>query len=158
MKKLPLVAASLLALAASPASAEEKFRTMLNGYNENPSVSTPARGTFEASISRDGMIDYELSYRGLQGTVTQSHIHFAQELVLWPERGAGRTRLAKAYPVPERCRRRALRPGYGRFRSVARAALPSAADRGGVRAWGAACTRRWLGQVWHRRCSWTRCG
>jgi hypothetical protein len=88
MNTLSFVTASCLVLAASPALSEEKFRASLNGYNEVPSVSTPSRGSFEASVGRDGVIDYELSYRGLQGTVTQSHIHFAQRhvngaIVVW---------------------------------------------------------------------------
>ena len=87
MKTLSIVAASL-ALASAPARADEKFRATLHGYNEVPSVSTIARGSFEATLGRDGVIDYELTYRGLQGTVTQAHIHFAQRhvnggIVVW---------------------------------------------------------------------------
>jgi hypothetical protein len=45
-------------------------------------VSTPARGEFEGKISHDdGLIEYELSYSGLLGTVQQSHIHFGQRSV-----------------------------------------------------------------------------
>lgn len=88
MRKLALLAAIGAAL---PASADDgdKIRARLIGYSEVPSVSTAARGEFEARISRDGQfIDYELSYRGLQGTVTQSHIHFGQRhtaggIVVW---------------------------------------------------------------------------
>jgi hypothetical protein len=88
MNRLSIATASCLALAALPALAEEKFRATLIGYNEVPSVSTVARGSFEASLGRDGVLDYELNYRGLQGTVTQSHIHFAQRhvngaIVVW---------------------------------------------------------------------------
>ena len=65
------------------------FKARLIGFDEVPSVSTPARGEFEARISRDdGMIEYELSYSGLIGTVQQAHIHFAQpgvngSIVIW---------------------------------------------------------------------------
>lgn len=92
MKKLPIAAALAFALAAPAALADrdgDKIKTRLTGYEEVPSVSTPARGEFEARISRDeGMIEYELSYSGLQGTVSQAHIHFAQKgvngsIVLW---------------------------------------------------------------------------
>jgi hypothetical protein len=88
MKTLAIVSASTLALAALAAHAEETFRASMNGYNEVPSVSTPARGSFEATLSKDGLLDYTLSYRGLQGTVTQSHIHFSQRhvngaIVVW---------------------------------------------------------------------------
>jgi len=71
------------------------FRADLSGYQEvlNPSgggaVSTPAGGAFRAKLERGGTaIDYELSYRGLLGSVTQAHIHFGQPgttggIVVW---------------------------------------------------------------------------
>jgi hypothetical protein len=71
-------------IAASPAVADRdnRIRIKLHGYEEVPSVSTDASGKFEATISRDHqLIEYELSYGGLQGTVTQAHIHFAQRAV-----------------------------------------------------------------------------
>jgi hypothetical protein len=52
-------------------------------------VSTVASGEFRARISNDDQsIDYELTYNGLQGTVTQAHIHVAQlsvngSIVIW---------------------------------------------------------------------------
>lgn len=89
MKAIPAVSALLLASAfAAPAGAEE-IRARLTGYQEVPSVSTPARGDFKAHISRDdGLIEYELSYGDLVGTVQQSHIHVAQRgvngsIVIW---------------------------------------------------------------------------
>jgi len=91
MNKLPIAAALALLIAPSAFADRDgdKIRARLTGYSEVPSVSTAARGEFEARISRDEQfIDYELSYRGLQGTVTQSHIHFGQRhtnggIVLW---------------------------------------------------------------------------
>ena len=92
MKMLPITAALAFALAAPAAFADrdgDKIRASLVGFDEVPSVSTTARGEFEARISRDEQfIDYELSYRGLQGTVTQAHIHFGQRhtaggIVVW---------------------------------------------------------------------------
>jgi hypothetical protein len=54
----------------------------LNGYEENPDISTVASGSFEATLSRDGKsLAYELSYSGLEGTVTQSHIHFGKPAI-----------------------------------------------------------------------------
>ena len=54
----------------------------LNGYDENPDVSTVARGSFEARLVNNGTrLAYELSYSGLEGTVTQAHIHFAKRAV-----------------------------------------------------------------------------
>jgi hypothetical protein len=84
MRILPIVAASLLAIAAMTASAggENKIRGKLNGYQEVPSVSTAASGSFVAEVAADGQsFHYELSYSGLQGNVLQSHIHFGQKSV-----------------------------------------------------------------------------
>lgn len=54
----------------------------LIGYNEVPSVSTTARGTFEADIRGQGnaaTIDYVLTYRDIDGgTAVASHIHLGQ--------------------------------------------------------------------------------
>ena len=57
-----------------------KFDGSLSGYEETPStLSTPAIGSFDARLSKDGTtITYELSYSGLEGTVTQAHVHFGQ--------------------------------------------------------------------------------
>jgi hypothetical protein len=57
---------------------EEVVRARLVGYNETPSVSTPAQGTFRAVIDEDaGTISYTLNYDGI-GAVTQSHLHLGQ--------------------------------------------------------------------------------
>lgn len=51
----------------------------LNGYEENPDVSTVATGSFEARLSKDGStLEYSITYSGLEGNVTQSHIHFGK--------------------------------------------------------------------------------
>ena len=79
MKKLSMAAALVLALAAPGVSAEDKISTTLTGWEENPSISTPASGTFVATISNDDSeINYELTYSGLMGGVTQAHIHISQ--------------------------------------------------------------------------------
>jgi len=73
------IAAALLAfLAAVPVSAhDKKIDGKLDGYEEVPPVSTTAAGTFKANVSKDeSSIEYTLSYSGLEGTVTQAHIHF----------------------------------------------------------------------------------
>jgi hypothetical protein len=78
------------ALAAPTVVRAEHIQATLSGYEETPAaVSTVASGQFSATISRDDQsIDYELTYSGLQGTVTQSHIHVAQlsvtgSIVIW---------------------------------------------------------------------------
>jgi hypothetical protein len=51
----------------------------LSGFQENPDVSTVARGSFTIDIDDDAQeITYELRYHGLEGTVTQAHIHFGK--------------------------------------------------------------------------------
>ena len=71
------VMGSLLAL-ATVAKAEE-LGALLTGYEESPSVSTAGTGEFTATIAPDGeVIEYTETYSGLQGTVTQSHIHVGQ--------------------------------------------------------------------------------
>src|SRR3989442_1656643 len=53
---------------------------LLRGYEETPAaVSTTGRGEFTATIDADGdAIVYTETYSGLQGPVTQSHIHVGQ--------------------------------------------------------------------------------
>jgi hypothetical protein len=89
MKKLSIVTALLLALAAPTASGNDRIRVKLIGYEEVPAVSTAASGRFRAQISDDELsIAFKLTYTGLQGTVAQAHIHVGQRsvnggIVLW---------------------------------------------------------------------------
>jgi CHRD domain-containing protein len=90
MKRLSILSALLLAWGVSGgAKADDKVRARLMGFQEVPVVSTVGSGTFEAVINRNGdAIDYELTYTGMQGTVTQSHMHVGQRsvnggIVLW---------------------------------------------------------------------------
>jgi CHRD domain len=54
----------------------------LNGYEENPDISTVASGDFRAQINNDDTgIEYELSYSNLEGDVLQAHIHFGKAAV-----------------------------------------------------------------------------
>jgi CHRD domain len=89
MTKLSVLIAMSAAMAASTAGADDKIRAKLMGFQEVPVVSTAATATFEATISPNGdAIDYEITYTGIQGTVTQSHMHVGQRgvnggVVLW---------------------------------------------------------------------------
>jgi hypothetical protein len=59
--------------------AVRNLRAFLTGYEEVPAVSTTADGEFRARISHDeSSIEYELSYKELEGDVLQSHIHLGQ--------------------------------------------------------------------------------
>ena len=68
---------------------DRKIQANLIGYEEVPSVSTPASGRFRGEIARDEeSIDYTLEFDHLVGTVQQSHIHVAQKgvngsVVIW---------------------------------------------------------------------------
>jgi hypothetical protein len=55
----------------------DRISANLQSENEVPAISSPARGKFAAEINED-TVEYELSFEGLQGVVTQSHIHIAQ--------------------------------------------------------------------------------
>jgi hypothetical protein len=74
-------AVAFLAIAVSPAAADEKkVSTHLSGYQETPAtINSAGSGDFEATISHDGTsITYTESYRDLSSAVTQSHIHFGR--------------------------------------------------------------------------------
>ena len=71
------VMGSLMAIATIATA--EQIGALLTGYEESPSVSTTGRGEFTATIDSDGdTIFYSETFSGLQGTVTQSHIHVGQ--------------------------------------------------------------------------------
>ena len=54
----------------------------LEGYQENPDVSSNATGSFAATIAKDDQsLTYTLSYSGLEGDVLMSHIHFGKPAV-----------------------------------------------------------------------------
>ena len=54
----------------------------LIGYQEVPALSTTAKGRFRAWIdTKANTINWKLSYDALEGTVTQSHVHFGQKSV-----------------------------------------------------------------------------
>lgn len=73
---IALVSASTVVLAQG----FKKISELLTGYEEVPSVSTTATGTFTARISNDeSRIDWELNYSDLEGAVQQAHIHFGQK-------------------------------------------------------------------------------
>ena len=55
-----------------------RFAIRLMSYQEVPSVSSVAVGTFRGTINADGTITYELNYDRLVGDVRQAHIHFGQ--------------------------------------------------------------------------------
>lgn len=70
---------TLLVSAPVGAQGSRTLKANLESFQEVPSVSSVAGGEFSARISGDGAsIEYELSFDGLEGDITQSHIHFGQ--------------------------------------------------------------------------------
>jgi hypothetical protein len=67
---------------STPAMAEVRL-TVLEGLQENPSISTAAVGLFVANIAEDEQsIDVLLNYTPLEGgAVTVAHIHLGREFV-----------------------------------------------------------------------------
>jgi hypothetical protein len=84
-KCLVLAPALVLASAASASSHGDRGRKLkadLKGLREVPSVSSVAQGSFRGTINEDETeIEFRLNYSGLEGAVTQSHIHFGQTSV-----------------------------------------------------------------------------
>jgi CHRD domain len=82
MKLKTTLALSIVSLAAAqPALADDGhgLKAHLVGFKEVPSVSTGASAEFKALVNdNETAIDWELSYKDLQGAVQQAHIHFAQ--------------------------------------------------------------------------------
>ena len=81
---LPILATATLAVqmvsAHGDSGASRVLRANLSAVKEVPAVSSAATGSFRARISADGLsFDYELDYEGLEGSVTQSHIHIGQK-------------------------------------------------------------------------------
>lgn len=60
-----------------------RIKETLTGYEEIPTLSTPANGEFNAKI-RDSEIEWTLTYGDVESTVTQAHIHFAPKGVNGP--------------------------------------------------------------------------
>jgi hypothetical protein len=79
---LPLLAVAAVGLTV-PASGDgnrsRNLRAELRGRNEVPIVSSPATGRFRAVVADDGLsFEYWLDYEGLEGNVSQGHIHIGQ--------------------------------------------------------------------------------
>jgi hypothetical protein len=72
-----LLTAASVAGAAAFAGGGPSFHERLSGYEEDPLVlSTAGSGEFHAELDAKGQrIAYQLRYAGLEGDVTQAHIH-----------------------------------------------------------------------------------
>jgi hypothetical protein len=67
-----------LSVPADAAPGKKRMTAVLNGLQEDPSVSTAGRGTFEAVVDDEAQeIHYVLTYRDLESSPTLfAHIHF----------------------------------------------------------------------------------
>lgn len=94
MKRITIVTTAILVAAgAGLALADDggrRIKESLNGFKEAAAVvSTTGTGTFRATINRDGdEIEYRLTFRDLEGDITQAHIHIGHPqnsggVVLW---------------------------------------------------------------------------
>jgi hypothetical protein len=69
----------VLALSAGSVQAQpgHLFQALLTGYEEVPSLSSPAGGRIRMWVASDSSsVAWELSYSGIPTAVTQAHIHF----------------------------------------------------------------------------------
>lgn len=61
---------------------DRTFQTDLSGYEEVPTLSTPATGTFSATVNEDAtQIEYQLGYSGFTTPVQQAHLHLGRPAV-----------------------------------------------------------------------------
>ena len=74
-----VVAVASVVATTALAGGGKKIREDLTGRQEVPVVLTGAEGKFRATIGSD-RIEYTLRYEGLEGSVTQAHIHVGQRL------------------------------------------------------------------------------
>ena len=86
-RKLSVVGVALIAALAAGAMVVRaagpfKGHAQLTGYQEVPTLSTPASGSFDVEISKDGnSLAYTLSYEGFATNVLFAHIHIGRPAV-----------------------------------------------------------------------------
>lgn len=86
---MPLLLMAALPLAYADDDRDDRLSARLAPGEEVPSVSSIARGSFSGELSsNDSTLSYRLSYRDLEGPVTQAHIHFGDKdvnggIVVW---------------------------------------------------------------------------
>ena len=74
--------AGFTAAATIAGDSKRDFKTDMLGYEEVPAVSTTGNGQVNVEVASDGQsLKFTLRYRAMEGTVTQSHIHFGQKSV-----------------------------------------------------------------------------
>ena len=73
---------ALSVFAVSPVQAADNLDADLVGYNEVPTLSSPAKADFDAKINPDEtQIDYKVTYSGFPTPVLQAHLHLGKRAV-----------------------------------------------------------------------------
>lgn len=67
----------LVAVVSPPAFSQATLEAQLEGLQEIPAISSKATGRFRGR-NEPGIIRYTLTYRNLEGNITEAHIHFGQ--------------------------------------------------------------------------------
>src|SRR5262245_7354644 len=79
---MTLVLAGALTISLMAQAGPFKGHADLSGYQENPTLSSPATGTTDVQISRDGQsVSYTLTYRGIGTNVLFAHIHLGRPAI-----------------------------------------------------------------------------
>lgn len=79
----PVILAFICVVAwADDNGGKNSLKAELDGYHEVPSVSSTGSGEFRVRILDDESLEFELTYRDLEGTTTAaSHVHLGQKSV-----------------------------------------------------------------------------
>jgi CHRD domain len=76
------LAVAAYALAGGSGPGFNHLSATLGGYQEVPSISSTGTASFTADVAQDGQsVDWQVTYANLEGSITQSHIHFGQRSV-----------------------------------------------------------------------------
>jgi hypothetical protein len=76
------LAVAAYALAGGSGPGFNHLSATLGGYQEVPSISSTGTASFTADVAQDGQsVGWQVSYANLEGSITQSHIHFGQRSV-----------------------------------------------------------------------------
>ena len=70
-----LIVVGVVVLFAAPVSAQQYFQATINGAQEVPPSGSPGTGFGCFVLNPDSTLDYLVSYSGLLGVETSSHIH-----------------------------------------------------------------------------------
>jgi hypothetical protein len=77
-----LVLAGALTMSLTAQAGPTNGHAVLSGYEENPTLSSSARGTSDIQIGRDGQsVAYTLTYSGFTANILFAHIHLGRPAI-----------------------------------------------------------------------------